>query len=1268
MVIQNNIASMYGDRMLKNTNYKLNKSAQKLSSGYRINSAADNAAGLAISEKMRGQIRGLNRAKDNVDEGIHFVETVDGVMGEVTSMVHRMQELTVQALNDTNTEEDKLHIQQEIDQLSQEINRMANQSECNTMKVFERHEPTYSSFKGVKTWSIDALHTVIDPNNTLEVALSEQYDPSEVRVTIPDGTYTTLELTEQIEEQLREQQPEETRFVFEYAPDSVCNLTFEGGTEIEKVQGALAYLFYDITSANDVGNLIGTTQIVAGAPLMIVAGQNDELKFTVDDMNGNTYSVGLTLAEGPYTKEDLIDALNKEFEAQGNTDLVAKEHGADGVMVSAGASLITGLKGNMFRIEKSSETIYNSAFYDNAMYGEKAVKQAKVTGEAYYNTSLCSKISITQDNNKLSFRLKGETNYTTITIPEGRYTVYDLYSTLSRKLSADQKKTWNFSYTSSYRYVNNCYGYYNSLILMANGEASNYEIEFDTSTPVEDSTYKSLFVDTYMNVRDGSGNLLTAQLIDGSDTYYRSGRVYTAGQKVELTAQNGTFQVSCSYVDPVDAITKSANTTIELGSQTYADVNELVNDINASLALNLTLKDRVKAQYNTANSRLEFVPVTKGDLNVKSISCSPKDSTTYTELFNQNGLSYYSGGYYSVGKDVAGQGNTRPVQASFTLNYSLTTSDTVINDSNDTLILYVDGKKNTVKLTHGTYSQSAFVSELNRQVNPLGVTVSLSGSNALTFTRNQAGSRYSIGISSYNTGDTAVSGALMTPIPVVRTASRDTISASYIISTQPIANDFEITATNDYLKFSYSENGSRQTYEIKLEKKTYATVDALVQELQSKIDARVGSGKIKVSKTTDGKLKIATEASDSMHQLSDFDGGFYEFVINSKNKVSKAPTYVSGSVGLSPTYVVGRADIKNNPVTIKSGVNDELSIDMTYLTADNTPTMVTLTTKLPAGTYSGADIATKLQEGLNQQLQDKSIDGFSIKAAVGAVFGETVAGFDPRTVVSFQLESTDASKLYNGTKAYKLDGVSGSAAYSVFYKTSGIPRPASVTGTRNVSDGVEITDENNQLQFNVDGVDYSYTFPNGTYTATEFENLFKQMLQQPDENGQTAPVDMEITDAGTVKLSHQKYGNHVIKDITGGMAGYIFFSIDNQVNKSGMRIQAGSSSGQEIVLNKIALSLSQLKLDAIDVTRHSHAQYALKNLSYAVDYLNGKRSLYGAKENRLEAAKRLAENASLNLQSAESQIRDTDMADAIMDYSKEQILRQENMSVLAQAN
>ena len=232
MVIQNNIASMYGDRMLKNTNYKLNKSAQKLSSGYRINSAADNAAALAISEKMRGQIRGLNRAKDNVDEGIHFVETVDGVMGEVTSMVHRMQELTVQALNDTNTEEDKIHIQQEIDQLSQEINRMANQSECNTMKVFERHEPTYSSFKGVKNWSIDALHTVIDPNNTLEVALSEQYDPSEVKVTIPDGTYTTLELTEQIEEQLREQQPEGTRFVFEYAPDSVCNLTFEGGTEI----------------------------------------------------------------------------------------------------------------------------------------------------------------------------------------------------------------------------------------------------------------------------------------------------------------------------------------------------------------------------------------------------------------------------------------------------------------------------------------------------------------------------------------------------------------------------------------------------------------------------------------------------------------------------------------------------------------------------------------------------------------------------------------------------------------------------------------------------------------------------------------------------------------------------------------------------------------------------------------------------------------------------------------------------------------------------
>jgi len=111
------------------------KSTKRLSSGYRINCAGDNAAGLAISEKMRGQIRGLNRASDNAQDGISLVQTAEGAMQESQNILHRMRELSVQAANDTYTKEDRNCIKLELDELAKELDRIANTTEYNTMKV-----------------------------------------------------------------------------------------------------------------------------------------------------------------------------------------------------------------------------------------------------------------------------------------------------------------------------------------------------------------------------------------------------------------------------------------------------------------------------------------------------------------------------------------------------------------------------------------------------------------------------------------------------------------------------------------------------------------------------------------------------------------------------------------------------------------------------------------------------------------------------------------------------------------------------------------------------------------------------------------------------------------------------------------------------------------------------------------------------------------------------------------------------------------------------
>ena len=242
MIIQHNIISEFGNRILKSTNKRLGKSGEKLSGGYVINRAADNVAGLAISEKMRGQIRGLNRAKENIQEGIEYVKNADGAMNEITGMVQRMRELTVQALNDTNTKEDKEQIQLEITQLQNEIDRMINHTEYNTKDIFDKHEPIYDSLLGNRNWDVDQVHEVYTPDNYLNIRLAPEYNPSEITVQVSEGNYTTYELLETIEDQLEGKAPDGTSLLIEYYKGGTCNLTFENGTEIENVDGDIPKL------------------------------------------------------------------------------------------------------------------------------------------------------------------------------------------------------------------------------------------------------------------------------------------------------------------------------------------------------------------------------------------------------------------------------------------------------------------------------------------------------------------------------------------------------------------------------------------------------------------------------------------------------------------------------------------------------------------------------------------------------------------------------------------------------------------------------------------------------------------------------------------------------------------------------------------------------------------------------------------------------------------------------------------------------------------
>jgi flagellin len=137
MRINHNISALNTYRQLTVNVTASSKSLEKLSSGYRINRAGDDAAGLAISEKMRGQIRGLEMASKNAQDGISLIQTAEGALNETHAILQRMRELAVQSATDTNTDDDRAELQKEVEQLLEEIDRIANNTEFNTKKLLD---------------------------------------------------------------------------------------------------------------------------------------------------------------------------------------------------------------------------------------------------------------------------------------------------------------------------------------------------------------------------------------------------------------------------------------------------------------------------------------------------------------------------------------------------------------------------------------------------------------------------------------------------------------------------------------------------------------------------------------------------------------------------------------------------------------------------------------------------------------------------------------------------------------------------------------------------------------------------------------------------------------------------------------------------------------------------------------------------------------------------------------------------------------------------
>lgn len=164
MIINHNISALNTYSRLTNANSMQAKSLEKLSSGLRINRAGDDAAGLAISEKMRGQISGLNQASRNAQDGVSLIQTAEGALNETHSILQRMRELSVQAISDTNTDDDRASLQLEVAELIDEVDRIATSTEFNGSSLLDATGGTAGTF---------TLQIGANSGQTLDVAIGD---------------------------------------------------------------------------------------------------------------------------------------------------------------------------------------------------------------------------------------------------------------------------------------------------------------------------------------------------------------------------------------------------------------------------------------------------------------------------------------------------------------------------------------------------------------------------------------------------------------------------------------------------------------------------------------------------------------------------------------------------------------------------------------------------------------------------------------------------------------------------------------------------------------------------------------------------------------------------------------------------------------------------------------------------------------------------------------------------------------------------------------
>ena len=997
LIIQHNLSMLNTQNNYKKINGAKAKSTEKLSSGYRINRSADDAAGLSISEKLRIQIRGLDKGVNNAQDGVSWVQTGDSALNEVDAILHRMKELTIQSLNDTNTEQDRVALQSEFDALQSEIDKITATTTFNTKNIFSQHEPTYYSYCGNIVWPQSESHVITDGANTLSVTYRKEASsiPETAEIRIPAGTYTTQELTYEITDALEALGLHDPRVMFEYTKDHTCNINLEGGEMIDSVSGNLSYLLFDIYEGSSVGALVGTTVFVSDTATLDIGSQNNNLSFDIEDFSGNKVRKSITIPDGDYTRDQIIDILNREL---AGTSVEAVKYGT-GIKLASDDNIITGFKGNMFKIDTGKE-IYSSVFYDNVKYGNITNSYGSFVGGAVLTTNSKdiehSRFNIGSNNNTLRIKANGASDYTNLVIPSGDYTASEMVSKLN-SLFNDNNLKLNAVINSS--------GSFQGITINSTKGGIESIIEIDKNS----SAYNTLFTDKSYNsygqkvnpVSDSRNN--TAASVTGGKTF--------SGGNLPLEIVNGTNDDFTINIDG-----NSYNVKLSAGVYSSAtDVMSAVNDaLNGTSAI-IAYKDKINVSL--ANDKIKLTAANGS--GISNFSVSAGSTKGYENLF--------------VGLTERYSSTVSSGNGSITLNNGIP-DPMVFDSSNNKLNVNVSGNQYTVDFGTGSKTHDEIINiieqtipEKEKVTNIEFSTINCSG-NTIDKGGNMSGTSGrtdTAGKSFPSTGDSQKKQG--------ETSFEYNIPAKVTVELK--SDLYSIDSSNNQIQISINKN----TMSFTIPEGTYSK-QQLATELQNKINSEFGSyyGGAAVTINSSGNMEITARLkTENGIEKAGRDTEIYMDTSTSSLLKEIYTTRTTGSL-LTPDLC--------NSITIADG-SDTLSFSY-YKNGVNNPVEI----KLAAGTYSKSQIVSEINNKLSKSGAEltASLENGKLKfttknagkgnyisfnthnsgSATNALFGELITHYPAVAVANQDIQSSitidDASNKFtiriNGTdKTVTLD-------------------------------------------------------------------------------------------------------------------------------------------------------------------------------------------------------------------------------------------------------